>query len=307
LPMNLIDVTADFATEDACLEYLERSRWNGTLACLKCGSTKVARIETKDKRGKMRRIYQCNEKGCFHQFTATTGTIFHDTHLPLRKWFMAIALIADAKKGMSANQMSRHLGCHYRTAWFLCHRIRKAMEEAPDFLRGTVEVDETYLGGRYDKRRKRDRYEKIGIIGLVERKSRVQAKRIIGRSKSELVGIVRDRVLPSARVMTDQFTSYQPLSETHRHDVINHIQHFAQGDIHTNTIENFWSLLKRGIIGSFHKVSTKHLDRYLAEFTYRFNRREMRDLFEATLLRMLREEPMKYSELTANDSAKPVL
>jgi transposase-like protein len=302
--MNLIDVTADFATENACLEYLERSRWGGTLACLKCGSVKVARIETKDKRGKMRRIYQCNEKGCFHQFTATTGTIFHDTHLPLRKWFIAIALIVDAKKGMSALQMQRHLKVNYRTAWYLCHRIRKAMEESPDFLKGTVEVDETYIGGKYDPRGRRQRYEKVPVVGMIERKGRVHARKVAHVSGGQLVGLIRSRVLPEARVITDQHPGYSAVQRTHRHDVINHIQNFARGDVHTNSIENFWSLLKRGIIGSYHKVSIKHLDRYLSEFTYRFNRREVRDLFEMTLMRMLREQPMTYASLTANE---PVL
>jgi len=301
--MNLIDVTTEFLTEDACLDYLEKTRWHSGLACLKCGSVKVARIQPKDKRGKMRRIYQCLEQPCLHQFTATTGTIFHDTHLPLKKWFIAIALIVDAKKGMSALQIKRHLKCHYRTAWYLCHRIRKAMEEAPDFLRGTVEVDETYIGGRYDARRKRNPREKIGVIGLIERKGRVQAARIPSRAQSSLVGTIRDRVLPEAHVMTDQYAAYKPLGRTHQHDVINHIEAFARGSIHTNTIENFWSLLKRGIIGSYHKISEKHLDRYLAEFTYRFNRREVRDLFIMTLERMLREEPMKYKELVANETA----
>lgn len=299
--MSLINVTADFATEDACLDYLEKTRWKSGLACLKCGSVKVARIQPKDKRSKMRRIYQCLEQPCLHQFTATTGTIFHDTHLPLRKWFIAVALISDAKKGMSALQMKNHLGVNYRTAWFLCHRIRKAMEEAPDMLRGTVEVDETYIGGRYDKRRKRNPYEKVPVVGLIERKGRVQARKVAKVNAQSLVGIVRSRVREDARVITDEYRGYRPLRQTHRHDVINHIVCYGKGDIHTNTIENFWSLLKRGIIGSFHKVSIKHLDRYLAEFTYRFNRREVRDLFEMTLERMLRETPMKYSELVANE------
>jgi hypothetical protein len=124
--MNLIDVTRDFHSEDACLAYLEHMRWPRGLGCLKCGSVKVKQLEIKSgKRGKTRRVYQCLERECLHQFTATTGTIFHDTHLPLRKWFMAIALIVDAKKGMSALQLQRHLKpISYRTAWYLCHRIR---------------------------------------------------------------------------------------------------------------------------------------------------------------------------------------
>lgn len=140
--MNLIDVTKDFATEDACLMYLEKLRWPSGLTCLKCGSVRISRINPKDKRGKTRRLYQCLEKECHYQFTATTGTIFHDTHLPLQKWFLALALICESKKGMSANQLKRALGVQYRTAWYLCHRIRKAMEqEDTEMLTGTAEVD----------------------------------------------------------------------------------------------------------------------------------------------------------------------
>ena len=198
--MNLIDVNEQFATEDACLDYLEKMRWPAGLCCLKCGSQKVRALEIKKgKRGKTRRIYQCLEKLCLHQFTATTGTIFHDTHLPLRKWFMAIALICDAKKGMSALQLQRHLTdskkkMSYRTAWYLCHRIRKAMEESPEsLLTGVVEIDETYLGGKYNKRTKKGPWEKVPVVGLVERKSKVEARPIPTASAQILVGIVRER------------------------------------------------------------------------------------------------------------------
>lgn len=141
--MNLIDVNQQFATEDACLAYLESMRWPSGVGCLACGSTKVKQLEIKKgARGKTRRIYQCLERPCLHQFTATTRTIFHNTHLPLRKWFMAIALICDAKKGMSALQLQRHLTdkkkkMSYRTAWYLCHRIRKATEEPENLMRSS--------------------------------------------------------------------------------------------------------------------------------------------------------------------------
>jgi transposase-like protein len=207
--MNLIDVSRDFATEDACLDYLEKMRWPTGLACLKCGSIKVARLKLKSKRSKPnRRVYQCLEQPCRHQFTATTGTIFHDSHLPLRKWFLALAIICDAKKGVSANQLKRHLRVNYRTAWYLSHRIRKAMEESPEEkLKGIVEVDETYVGGAYDKRRKRLPKELPPVVGLIRRGGRVEAKLIPTTSAQILVGVIRDRVSPDAElVITDEIT-----------------------------------------------------------------------------------------------------
>lgn len=302
--MNLIDITAEFNTDDKCLDYLEAMRWPNVVACIKCGSVKVSKItrETKTK-NRRKRLYQCLEKECKHQFSPTAGTIFHDSHLPLKKWFAAIALICEAKKGLSALQMQRHLKVNYRTAWHLCHRIREAMKEPATMFTGTVEeVDETYVGGDYDKRRKRQPYEKMPVMGLVERKGKVQALSIRTPSKQILIGVVKDRVAPGARVMTDQLFAYRSLRLTHDHNVIDHIKGYAHGDVHTNTIENFWSLLKRGIIGSYHKVSIKHLDRYLAEFTYRFNRRgEQEHLFAMTTKNLVNGKNLPYAKLTDSE------
>jgi transposase-like protein len=308
--MNLIDITAEFATEDACLAYLEAMRWPSGVACLKCGSLKVKRLNPTDKRGKTRRVYQCLERPCLHQFTATTGTIFHDTHLPLRTWFIAIALICDAKKGTSACQLQRHLPgskkgqkMSYRTAWYLCHRIRKAMEEGPlPKFTGIVEADETYVGGKYDRRRKRGPWENPGAVGIMERGGKIVAKPIKTPSAMVLTGIVRDRVAPEAQmVVTDQLAAYKGLKKVYRHEVINHIREYVRGKVHTNSVENFWSLLKRGVMGSYHKVSIRHLPRYLAEFTYRFNRREEQEqLFAETTRNLLRGERLPYKTLTAS-------
>ena len=178
--MNLLNVSKEFATEDACYAMLERMRWPNGVVCLKCGGPKVSpQFKSKGKTGKIRRLYQCLAKDCRFQFTATTGTIFHDTHLPLNKWFMALALIVDAKKGISANQIKRHLGVSYKTAWHLCHRIRKTMQGSlPEKLTGIVEVDETYIGGADDKRLKRLPKEKLGVVGLMQRDGRVQVEPI---------------------------------------------------------------------------------------------------------------------------------
>ena len=169
---NLIDVTDAFRTEEACLAYLTNLRWPGGVACLKCGSDHVSRaFGAKGRRGTARRqLYQCLEPLCKHQFTATTGTLFHDSHLPLVKWFLAVAIMTNAKKSVSAKQMERDLGVSYRTAWYLNHRIRKAMEETGGGLfTGIVEVDETFVGGRFDKRRKRARHAKPVVMGFVQR------------------------------------------------------------------------------------------------------------------------------------------
>jgi transposase-like protein len=298
--MNLIDVTKAFATEEACLDFLEGLRWPDGVRCLKCEGEKLSRIERKTRsKNKRTRLFQCLNPECKYQFTPTTGTIFADSHLPLTKWFLAVGLMLNAKKGLSAKQMQRDLGCGYQTSWYLCHRIRKAMEEGelPKFT-GTIEVDETYVGGKYDKRRKRRPWKKTPVMGIIERKGHVEAYRIERSSQPVLVGKIKQRIDPEAElVITDESQCYLPVDKTHRHEVINHIREWVRGNIHTNTIENFWSLFKRGVIGSFHKVSAKHLPRYLAEFTYRFNRREHADIFTQTLQRLLGSMTFHYKQL----------
>ncbi len=280
--MNLIDVNKDFATDEKCLAYLEKMRWPDGVRCITCGANKISRV-TRESKSKNKRttFYQCLEKTCKQQFSPTAGTIFHDSHLPLHKWFMALALMVDAKKGMSALQLQRHLKIgSYRTAWYLFHRIRKAMEDNSGFLlTGTVEVDETYIGGRYDKRRKRGRYEKTPVAGLVERGGKVRTMKIPTASKDILVGVVMDNVDRKAKLMTDESRSYKTLGTIYEHKTVQHIAlEYVRGNVHTNTIEGYWSLLKRGLIGSFHQVSVKHLDRYLSEFEYRYNNRKETDL-----------------------------
>jgi transposase-like protein len=301
--MNLIDVGQEFGTDEKCLEYLEGLRWPNGVVCLECGGAKISRI-TRRKKGdnKRTKLYQCLDPKCKAQFSATAGTIFADSHLSLSKWFLAVGLMCNAKKGLSAKQMERDLGVSYRTAWYLCHRIRKAMEEGelPKFT-GVVETDETYVGGRYDPRRKRGPWEKQAVMGFAERGGRVEAYRIPMASKMVLVGKIKDRISPEAEmVVTDELAAYKSVAKTHRHEVINHIRQWVRGNIHTNTIENFWSLFKRGVIGSFHKVSAKHLPRYLAEFTYRFNYRDLPDLFRFTLANLLTGKPLPYRRVVAN-------
>ncbi len=307
--MKLIDVHKQFATEEACLDYLEHSRWPSGLACLKCGSLKVSRVNPKDKRGKTRRIYQCLERPCLHQFTATTGTIFHDTHLPLQKWFLAIALICEAKKGISALQLQRHLGVNYRTAWHLNHRIREGMKENDGQLVGVVEVDETYIGGKVRRRgdRHKPKKEKDVVIGMVERGGKLRFV-IVPDAKAAIIRpVVEANISPDVQaIVTDEHPIYPFVLAPgfpKKHKTICHRRTYAIGDTHTNTIENAFSLLKRGLIGTFHKVSIKHLSRYLHEFEYRFNRREEQEfLFADTLRNLLGKDALPYKTLTAETS-----
>jgi transposase-like protein len=193
--MKLIDVTKKFTTDDECLDYIEKMRWPNGVCCVHCGVLNVSKI-SREKKGKNHRtrIYQCLEKECGKQFSATSGTIFNDTHLPLTKWFMAIAMICEAKKGMSAKQLERHLGVNYRTAWHLCHRIREAMQDGGDFLTGIVEADETYLtpkkprkGKPYVKKEKRDI-----VLGMIERGGRLRLIPIAD-AKREIIEPVLDK------------------------------------------------------------------------------------------------------------------
>lgn len=304
--MNLIEVNEQLKTDEQCLAYLRRRRWpDGVVRCPTCGCSKISEVTTtsQNKLKAARHIYECMERTCKQQFTATSGTLFHDSHLPLHKWFLAIALIGQAKKGMSARQLQRHLGIKsYKTAWYLGHRIRKAMEESgADFLSGVVEVDETHVSGKFDKRRNRDPWQTTVVAGMVERGGRVRTVKIPTASKKVLVGMVQNNVHPKSIVLTDEHRAYKSLSKIVRmHGVVCHKkEEWVRGKIHTNTIEGCWSLLKRAIVGSFHQISVKHLGRYLAEFDFKYNNRKVPTAFDDLSTKLLMGKPMPYKLLTA--------
>lgn len=323
---SLIDVTARFGTAEACIAYLENIRWPDGVRCPTCGCKDISKFvtaegtaERKNRKGVVRTVhvparhlYTCLEPTCGFQFSPTAGTIFHDTHLPLTKWFMACALMCNAKKGLSAKQMERDLGVTYRTAWYLNHRIRKAMEDGtPGLLTGIVEADETFIGGRLDRRRKRNPYQKQAVFGALQRGdgdsvSKVRAFPVKKAQSRYLTGAVQGTVSTDAKIfITDESNVYKTIGKAYRHETVNHIalEYVRKGDprsIHTNSIESFWSLFKRGLIGSYHKVSVKHLRRYLDEFTFRFNNREAEDLFTLVMLNLVIVAGIKYAELTAN-------
>lgn len=296
--MTLCDLMARFSDDTCCRELLERLRWPTAPKCIKCGGPVARRNE----------ILRCNP--CAYEFRVTTGTIFGDTHLALEKWFMAVLLLCEARKGMSANQLKRTLGISYKTAWYLCHRIRAAMATAERLpLTGTVELDETYVGGK-ERGGKRGRgTDKEIVLGIRQRGGDLRFFHTEDVKSGTLAKYVQEHVSGNVEVIvTDDSSSYPkalddaapPLFGNMRskHKTINHSSGvYVEGDIHTNTVENAFSLLKRGIVGSWHKLSAKHLSRYLAEMEFRFNRRKNRDLFTETLRHMVTTDPLSFAEL----------
>jgi transposase-like protein len=296
--MTIIDVHSLFSTDEKCRELLERLRWPNGPECPRCKTTQLARLSEK--------LLYC--KDCDYQFSVTAGTIFHDSHLPLLKWFVTTFLLCESRKGMSANQIKRTLGISYKTAWYLCHRIRKAMAGAhKPMLDGTVEVDETYVGGKYRGGfGGRGSGNKEIVIGIRQRGGDLRFFHAEDCKSGTLAKFIKESVSTDVDVLvTDDFGAY-PNAMKHagqdaaKHKTINHSKKvYVQGDVYTNTVESAFSLLKRGIMGTWHKVSAKHLAAYLEEMTFRFNRRKRDDLFIDTLRHMVTADPLTFEELTA--------
>ena len=223
---------------------------------------------------------------------------------------MAVALIANAKKSISAKQMKRDLVVNYRTACFLDHRIREAMQDGSlGLFGGTVEVDATFVGGRFDPRRKRAAYDKQAVAGVMQRgadgePSKVKAFPVEREIKPVMMGVIRDHVQAQAHVMTDDHKAYVALSKDGwKHEIVTHTKdEWVRGNVHTQGIESFWSLFKRGVIGSFHSVSVKHLHRYLNEFSFRFNQRECEDLFALIIMNPAIGNALRYKALIGKTS-----
>lgn len=292
--MNIIEIYRKFPKEADCIAHLERVRWQGKPVCPYCQSTKASPAPAESR-------HHCNN--CKTTFSVTVGTIFHHTHLDLQKWFLAISLVLNAKKGISARQLARDIEVNKNTAWRMGMQIRKAMIEQSELMTGVVEMDETYIGGKPRKgnrrgndieggnKSKRGRgTDKIPVVGLVERGGKVRAK---SQKKDKLKfkhlrSIVREHVdFTKCTLITDEYRGYTPFSSIIKHETINHQVAYAIGNIHTNTIEGFWALLKRGIVGQYHKVSIRYLDRYIDEFCFRYNNRKNAAVFDLTISRAL--------------------
>jgi len=278
--MNLTDPI--FTDKAAARVHLEATRWPHGPVCPHCGVVN----EATELKGKAHRdgVYQCN--ACREQFTATVGTVFERSKVPLNKWMLASYLMASSKKGVSAHQLHRTLGVTYKTAWFMAHRLREAMaEETPTAMGGEgkfVEADETVIGGKEKNKRLSKRNPKnIGAVGkqiaftLVERNGRARSFHVANVSGRTLRPIIMKHVDRKSALMTDDAGQYRPIgAEFARHDPVNHsIEEYVRGDAYSNTVESFFALLKRGVYGTFHHVSEAHLHRYLAEFDFRYSNR----------------------------------
>lgn len=292
--MNLIDVHTLFPTEEKCRELLVRLRWPEGPRCLRCKAP-VVELETE------KQLFYC--KDCDYQFSVTAGTVFNDSHLPLFKWFAATLLLCEAKKGMSACQIQRTLGIGgYKTAWYLCHRIRSAMIESQrQMLDGTIEIDETYIGGK--ARKGLPRKEKMVVIGIRKRNGELRLLHVDSATSEAIRKVVAEHVSQGVEVIVTDESAIYPFAFTvdqkKLHKTICHTKEYVCGDVHTNTVESAFSLLKRGIIGTWHKVSAKHLPAYLEEMCFRFNRRKRPDLFLDTLRHMVTAPVLTFQKLTA--------
>ncbi len=304
--MTLLDLQTLFNTDDKCREILVKLRWPEGVICPRCGGKQISWIKTNKQ-------FDCAE--CEYHFSVTAGTIFNDSHLPLTTWFIAVLLLVEAKKGMSALQLKRTIwGEHkgsYKTAWYLCHRIRAAMKEVEQpMLDGTVEMDETYVGGKQRGVGSGWRRDKEIVIGLRQRNGDLRFFHADDAKSGTLAKYIKENVSADVEVLvTDDHSAYPFAMEKSgvgrkRHKTINHSSgHYVDGDVHTNTVESAFSLLKRGIIGSWHKISAKHLPAYLDEMTFRFNRRKRSDLFIDTLRHMVTAPVLTFEKLTAKPPA----
>jgi transposase-like protein len=299
LAMTLINLCEMFSDDERCRELLERLRWPEGITCIRCSGKSVVRLTTNKK------LFYC--KDCDYQFTVTSNTIFHDSHLPLIKWFTTTHLLCEAKKGMSAHQVHRTVGMSYKTAWYLCHRIRAAMATCDKpMLNGTVEIDETYVGGRKRRGTAADaKQAKEVVLGIRQRNGELRFFHAEDAKSATLAQFIRDNVSTDVDViMTDDFAAYpnamRKTGNIAKHKTINHSTGvYVKGDIYTNTVESAFSLLKRGIIGTWHRISAKHLPAYLEEMSFRFNRRKNPNLFLDTLRHMVTTDPLTFERLTA--------
>lgn len=287
-PVSIASVFRDFPTQEACIVHLERVRWGTRPKCPYCQS---------DNTVPMQKRHHCNN--CNTGFSVTVGTIFHHTHLPLQKWFLAVSLILSAKKGISSRQLARDLEVHKNTAWRIAMQIRLAMTQTKqrELLVGLVEADETYIGGKPRKGssggepNKRGRgTKKTPVFGVMERGGKVKAVVVKDRNfqLKRISDLVRRHVdVRNAVLVTDEFMGYIGIKRFMPHKTVDHSVWYVDGDAHTNSLESFWALLKRGIVGQFHKVSVRHLPRYVDEFCYRHNNRKDSGIFAATIARGL--------------------
>jgi len=272
-----------FIDEDKAREHLEMLRWPNGPFCPHCGDAeKITRLEGKSHRPG---LHQCN--ACRQHFTVTVGTLFERSHIPLHKWLLAFHLMSASKKGISAHQLHRMLGITYKTAWFMAHRIREAMTNKPNGMLGNsgpVEADETFIGTKPGARKRRGYGHKNAIVSLVERGGEVRSFHVPSVNAKTLKSILKSHIVENARLVTDDAGQYRIIGpEFAEHDVVCHSNgEYVREDVHTNTVEGYFSILKRGLIGTYQHVSVQHLQRYVCEFDFRYNHRHRTDFQRTT-------------------------
>jgi transposase-like protein len=316
-PKTLQQAIIHFADPDNCLAFMVKVRWpDGVVVCPTCGREDVVFLQNQRK-------WQCKSVHAKRQFSAKVGTIFEDSALPLDKWLIAIWMIANCKNGVSSYEVGRALGVTQKSAWFMLHRIRLAMQ-SKSFLKlggpdGEVEVDETFVGGaarfmHADKHKRRitetGTKDKTAVMGILERGGEIRAAVVGKRRKKELHGHIHTHVAAGSAIYTDAFMSYMGLREKgFAHQVIDHAEKYVDGQVHTNGVENFWSLLKRGLKGTYVSVEPFHLFRYLDEQVFRFNFRELEHdglRFEHVASHVIGKR-LTYAEVTGKVGATPSL
>lgn len=307
-PETLQQAIVYFSDPDRCFQYALNLRWpNGVVACPRCGSEEHSFIKT-------RRIWFC--KGCKKQFTIKVGTIFEDSPLGLDKWMCAFWMICNCKNGVSSCEIARTLGITQKSAWFMLHRIRMAMSSEPGLLSGTIEMDETFVGGKIKNMHKAKRPKGTGtsgkpvagmaktiIVGMVERGGRVRAEVVQSRTCEVLSSIAHNHIAAGSKLITDEWGGYN--TANFERAVINHAEAYVRGLVHTNGIENFWSLLKRGLGGTYISVEPFHLFRYIDEQAFRYNNRKGKDdqsRFEIAMRNVFGKR-LTYAELIGTGSA----
>ncbi len=307
LPKTLQEAIKYFADPDTCVTFMAMLRWPEGVSCPNCEGKAVSYLST-------RRMWKC--KACKKQFSVKVGTIMEDSAIGLDKWLAAIWLIANAKNGISSYEIHRALGVTQKSAWFLLHRIRLAMQTGTfEKMSGTVEADETFIGGLSRNMHKHAREAKITgpggcgktiVFGLLERNtggSKVRTKVVFDRSRETLHGEIKTHVKAGAEVFTDAHRSYGGLSPEYVHQFVDHAERYVDGNVHTNSMENFWCLLKRSIKGTYVSVEPFHLFRYLDEQAFRFNERKKTDGQRfLEVISLIRGKRLEYKQLTGQPS-----